>query len=483
MLAALRLLISCSVASALSARTWVQNGAPPSFSSTPEPNLLLGMMPFQLEEAMLPGETRSVQVTDDGLRRMLVKCKSTNDGCCGQLLLDHKGQVAAVAALLEVDVESLLWRLKDSTKGDANPEGEVVVVANLRCVGRVHVCRIFTDEASVLQAEVTLYVDDEEDLDNQDEEIGSALMGALSGDEQAGNSAGSRAARSAAQAARAVAADAEALGASPSDLAEAARRLQGLLSNIDGEVRACHSNVAKLRGKLDSIRAERKALGMESTPTPRAKDATAAHLPASERVASLDELVDNRLHVLLASRSGDTEAADGAEEAGAGALGEDPFSTAAWLAQGECALGRWRREGSDTSPPSPREPLHDMPLREELGDVWAVCSDAQAGRALLSFAAAATLDVNVRVQALISKSTTERLSVSLCAMREIEQRLAAMVALSSLPAVPPAPPPSTGQKRHAWFDTLFKVVEDPWEGVEGAHDEEEEDHDDEDNMV
>ena len=70
-------------------------------------------------------------------------------------------------------------------------------------------------------------------------------------------------------------------------------------------------------------------------------------------------------------------------------------------------------------------------LQEKYGALWNTGSEADAERQLLSFAALAD-EPTVRTPALFSQSTTERLTMALCALRETERRLAAQLALRNL---------------------------------------------------
>ena len=71
-------------------------------------------------------------------------------------------------------------------------------------------------------------------------------------------------------------------------------------------------------------------------------------------------------------------------------------------------------------------------LSASLAEVWGVGSEEEANRQLLSFAAAATLSPNDRIQALQMSDTTERLSHVACTLREQQRRLAAMLALKGV---------------------------------------------------
>ena len=71
-------------------------------------------------------------------------------------------------------------------------------------------------------------------------------------------------------------------------------------------------------------------------------------------------------------------------------------------------------------------------LLEGLGEAWGVESEDDASRQLLSFAAVATLGTAERAQAMMMGSTTERLTLALCSLREEQRKLAAMLSLKGL---------------------------------------------------
>mmetsp|Transcript_4148 Transcript_4148/g.9018 ORF Transcript_4148/g.9018 Transcript_4148/m.9018 type:complete len:129 (-) Transcript_4148:199-585(-) len=72
-------------------------------------------------------------------------------------------------------------------------------------------------------------------------------------------------------------------------------------------------------------------------------------------------------------------------------------------------------------------------LCDSLSAVWGVSDETSAERQIFSFAAAAAVSPSLRMHALLTSSTSERLSAALCALREQERRLAALLALRSVP--------------------------------------------------
>lgn len=414
------LLVFNSPADALAcsrARTWARGAAlsepliiAPSFelplSATPD--LSLSMLPFRLEEALLPGETCKMHVTDESNLRVLQHALDKNNMCCGQLLLGKGGEASPVGTLLEVDLEGIVW---SRAKGAKESEPQTGILVKVRCVGRIFLHDLILDNEGFLRASVALYADDDEDLDFEDFEDDFRALTAVLGTVDPATLARNEAAQAAT---RAVVASPEAQGVFPDEVVAAAWRL---LVDLEGEVHETHSRVARLRSKLEEVQTNPDCSScMLSQPEPLAaspeplasarKEKLALHLPASERTSSLDDLVAGRRRTLLGSLL-DEETAD---ETATG----DPFSTSEWL--------------EATARPKPkRNP--NAGLCDELGELWDVHTDDEAARTILSFAAAATLSSSIRMHALLSQSTTERLSASLYALRVAERRLAAELSL------------------------------------------------------
>jgi len=391
--------LAVGTARALSAKAWLRGGSFASDSARtrdPEPyvtsrpplivggvqqlpvqELSLGLLPFALKEAMLPGESRRVRVADDTLRLLLDHAAAEHSSCCGQMLLGSGGEVASVATLLEVD--------------EQEPDGNDAVLATLRCVGRVTVRDLRTADAGFMLASVSLHTDEDEDVASEEEEVASALTAALAGEDEAARAAADRADEqiaAAEAAARAVAASADAQGVSA---AEVVQQAQAMFDNLEGEISKSHANVARLRAQLSNGAVS----GKERLPS---DGPIADHLPVDEAILSLDDLVASRRRSLLDSAGG-------------------------------------INDGLTT-------------LCEGVGEVWDVTSEAAATRTLLSFAAAATMNADVRTHALFTQSATERLCAALCALRETERRLAAVLSLRGVasdmpdsPTAPPGPPP------------------------------------------
>ena len=392
-----------------SARAWLTGStAPPLITSgvaaQRDVPLELGLLPFS-STPLLPGESAVVHFTDTASLSVL-NFAEQHHSCCAQLLVRKGGELVGVTGLLEVRERC------------ADGEG---VRATLACVGRVRLTGIRQTGADGggdlagagdisldhAVAEVEPYHDDDEDLSTEQDEVASALTAALAGDDAEAEAASSRAeelmdAQEAAM--RAVAASAAANGVSPAEVTAAARKLlmelhtclhippyththtclqvvaaaRELLMNMEGELRKAHANVVDMRSRLfeDELEEGSSALNDE------------LRALGGERVTSLDALVATRRAVLLGEAGG---------------------------------------VGGQALPSS-------EPLCEILGPVWGVATEASATRQALSFAAAAAVDPAVRMHALLTSSTSERLSASLCALREQERRLAAMLALRAIPA-------------------------------------------------
>ena len=110
----------------------------------------LGLLPFGLEDALQPGETREITVFDESLRACLVAA-ANNEDCVGGLLFDDSGAHYDLAPLLQVE----------EVKVDV-----VCTWARLRCVGRVAVNKVMRHKKKRYRvAHVSLYTDREGDND------------------------------------------------------------------------------------------------------------------------------------------------------------------------------------------------------------------------------------------------------------------------------------------------------------------------------
>ena len=99
------LLLTAGTLDALSARSWLSGGVKPNpfIDGGIEPQaatLQLGMMPFALDDAMLPGEKRTISLSDKMLIQLI---KEAPHDCIGQLLLNSNDDVAPISPLLQVE--------------------------------------------------------------------------------------------------------------------------------------------------------------------------------------------------------------------------------------------------------------------------------------------------------------------------------------------------------------------------------------------
>ena len=152
-------------------------------------------------------------------------------------------------------------------------------------------------------------------------------------------------------------------------------------------MRTAHAAVAELRGRLWE----------ETAAEPESDLRRDLERMGPERARSLDTLVAARRAVLLSPRGEEVEATRDGGEAALGAAGA--------AAGGLC---------------------------EQLSEVWGTAQEGAAQRQLLSFAAAAACGGPVRAHALMASSATERLSAALCALREEQRRLTAVISLRAL---------------------------------------------------
>ena len=352
----LALLLFCSprLAAGLAASSWVRTGRAPSSSYS------LGLLPFPLEEGLLPGETKQVHLFEARFIQLFAEATEKHDGCVGAMLFSPNGNVASVTTLLEIEEYK---------------KQEFGVWAKLKCVGRVRLTEVKQTDFEYVMATCEPFFDEEEStsaipsLSDQ----AAAQAASLTGDKAAGGAEvevdeGAKAAMMQAAAKAAAAA-----GVSEEEVLSAA---QALLFRLEDQVAEVHASVVEMQRQLSS----------------GGGDGAAAEDDAEERVEwghelrdqgadvgrTLDELVRDRREVLLSR--------------GLDAL---PLDT----------------------------------LLEPLADVWNVGAEAQAERQLLSFAAAAALSPSERVQALSMRSTSERLTLAVCALRERQRQLAAKLAL------------------------------------------------------
>jgi len=104
----------------------------------------LGLLPFPLAEALLPGETKQVHLFEARFTR-LFEDAARNHGCLGQLLLTPGGNVASITTLLEVE---------------ESRRQEIGVWAQLKCVGRVRLTSLRQSEYEYVLADVELFCDE-----------------------------------------------------------------------------------------------------------------------------------------------------------------------------------------------------------------------------------------------------------------------------------------------------------------------------------
>ncbi len=247
---------------------------------------------------------------------------------------------------------------------------EYGVWAKLKCVGRVRVLELRKTDYDYISAVVDPFFDDDERADEPEEAIRGALTSVLDDGQEGGKGAMSEAA------AKAVAASAEAAGVSQERVVAEA---ESILLDLEPKLAEAHASVSSMRRKLEGGAAAPGAEGGES-----GDDVEWGHevrQRGAERRASLDELIASRRSTLTSQ-----------------GLDAPPMST----------------------------------LTEGLAAVWRVRDEAEAERQLLSFAASATLEPADRVRALMMSSTTERLTLALCALRAEQRRLAALVAINDV---------------------------------------------------
>jgi len=358
------LLLALCGADALSAGSW----AATSRSSS----LQLGLLPFPLSEALLPGETKQVHLYEARFIQLFIDATASHD-CVGQMLFTEAGNVVGVTSLLEV----LEYR-----------QEEVGVWARLRCVGRVELEALTETDYEYVSATATLLHDHPEDDSLAGVGAAPEAVSASALQEAAAKAAAREGQRAGAKdtLAGALQAAAQLSGVDPSDILATAG---AMLGSLDAQLKSAHTSVTSMRTRLrraaeaaDEADSAVSSTGETDESGTRVEWGHELRDLSAESYADLDELIATRRSVLTA-----------------------PLGTADGPRPAACSL------------------------LETLGEVWCVGSDDEAERQLLSYAAVATLPPNERVLALSMTSTTERIAHALCALRVQERRLAALLAL------------------------------------------------------
>ena len=341
----------------------------------------LGFLPFPLEEALLPGETKQVHLYEARFIQLFSECAAKHNNCLGTMYFTPNNGVSAITSLLEVEEFE---------------KEEYGVWARLKCVGRLKIQELRQTEFEYIEGIVELFTDSDGD---------DASGSRESADGTAAEDSESASARAAAEAAVAEAVSAAAVkaGVSASSVAAAAEEM---LMGLDEQVCEVHASIVEMESRLNGISApadkpadplqeaeaaaKAKALGLTDLNAAKKGERVEwghelRNPDGEEATASMEELVSKRRSVLLST-------------------------------------------GADSTP---RETLCDG-----LASVWGVESEAAADRQLLSFAAAATLSPTARAIALGMSSPTERLTSALTSLREQQRRVSALLALRN--AMPPS---------------------------------------------
>ena len=104
----------------------------------------LNLLPFGLDDVMLPGETKQVHLFEARFLELFTQAEASDHGCVGQLLILGDGGVVAYTSLLEIE---------ESRKQD------IGVWAKLRCVGRVKIADLEPTDFGYYRATVDLVSD------------------------------------------------------------------------------------------------------------------------------------------------------------------------------------------------------------------------------------------------------------------------------------------------------------------------------------
>lgn len=65
--------------------------------------LELGLLPFSLDDALLPGETKQVHLFEARFIQLFAEAAGKHENCLGALLVSPRGHAASVTTLLEVE--------------------------------------------------------------------------------------------------------------------------------------------------------------------------------------------------------------------------------------------------------------------------------------------------------------------------------------------------------------------------------------------
>jgi Lon protease-like protein len=99
----------------------------------------LGLLPFLIDEVLLPGETKEVHLFEARFLTLFSDAAGKHQNCLGQLLLTPRGNAASISPLLVVE---------------QSRRREVGVWARLKCVGRVRLSEIRNTDFDFTQATV-----------------------------------------------------------------------------------------------------------------------------------------------------------------------------------------------------------------------------------------------------------------------------------------------------------------------------------------
>ena len=296
-----------TLAIAMPARAWLSaTSSAPVTTSTVGGPLQLGLLPFPLEEALLPGESKQVHLFEARFIQLFADAADTHCSCIGQLLFTEAGGVVPITTLLEVEE----YRKE-----------EYGVWAKLKCVGRVKLLDVEQTDYQYALATVSLF------HDNLDDEAVSTAKN----------------------------------------------------ENLEAQVSEVHALTVDMAQRL--VNAQSTAGDDESDSEERVEWGHELRDVDSEMRKPLVELIDSR-RALLTSCGPD----------------QPPLST----------------------------------LSEGLADVWCSPNEEAVERTLFSFTACSTLSASERWAALAFDSVDQRLEHALEALKQRQNRFAAMLVLKGV---------------------------------------------------
>ena len=348
---------------------------------------MLGLLPFEADDALLPGETMRVELSAS--RYLALLAALAYDGSTiGQLLLTRPRHAAAVAPLLKV----LETRRGDGEGGGGSGAHAICMSVRMACVGRVRLSGVGTDALGIATAVASPAFDYDPDDADVSADVGGAAAPVL---------------------------------AELADKHDERRELRGRLRRWRLD---CAAAAAAADGGARAARLLERGRAWEAND--RAAAAAAAAAGAAPFDAPLDALGARRREALLhrgldappAPSLGHLHALWGVNDEARRRRRRRPAARRARArARARCTL-RWQ---TPHRPPCARASTHARPLAQ-----------AAAELSLFSFAACGSLPAAGRLRALELRDAHARCRLALGALADDCKRLAAELSLADAVAQP-----------------------------------------------